>query len=120
MNSLLLLNSNGQLFDAEAVERIIRTEERFQNVRFHEPGGALIEAKFVEGDDWTFVRLSGDRTRISLSGTSDLVLAAALILQERLEWPLRIVDTDYSFDLMLRDFPGLEVLQSAIRKAQAR
>jgi hypothetical protein len=62
--------------------------------------------------------LSKDRLTISLSGVRDAALRAALVLQEHLPTPLRIIDTDYTFDLMLSDFTTLEQLRTAIEQAQ--
>ena len=119
MHNILLFNSDERPFEVEAIERIFHLENGFRDVRFNEPGGAVVEADYVESEDWTIVRLSGNRNRISLSGTSDVALRAALILQRHLQVPLRVVDTDYSFDLVLSDFTSLEELQAAIDRAQA-
>ena len=35
-----------------------------------------------------------------------------------LDMPLRMVDTNYSFDLILQDFPNVETLWDAIQNAQ--
>lgn len=119
MHNLLLFNSDERPFEVEVIERIFHAEGGFRDVRYNEPGGAAIEADYIEPEDRTIVRLSGSRSRISLSGTSDAALRAALILQRHMDQPLRIIDTDYSFDLILRDFRNLEELQTAIDKAQA-
>jgi hypothetical protein len=118
MHDILLFNPDDRPFDADVIERIFQSENGFRDVRFNEPGGDVIEADFVEPEDWTIVGLSGNRNRISLSGTSDAALRAALILQRNLDTPLRIVDTDYSFDLILRDFQTTEELRAAIQNAQ--
>jgi hypothetical protein len=88
-------------------------------VRYNTPIGAPIEADFSRGDDFTTVELSQKRDAISISGTSICSLHAALLLQSHLSIPLRIVDTDYSFDLTLSDFSSIDELQSAINHARA-
>jgi hypothetical protein len=118
MQNTLLFNSDMRPFEVEAIERVFQLEEGFVQVRYSTPIGTPIEADFVEGQDSTIVRLSGNRNRISLSGTSDAALRAALILRKHLDTPLRMVDTDYSFDLILRDLMSLEELRSAIDKAR--
>ena len=118
MHNILLFNSDNQPFDAKALERIFQSERGFRDVRLNEPGGAAIEADYIEPEDSTIVGLSGSRKSISLSGTSDAALRAALILQNKLGTPLRMVDTDYSFDLILRDIPDIETLRTAIQDAQ--
>jgi hypothetical protein len=119
MHNFLLLNSDNQRFDVAAIERIFQSERGFRDVRFHEPGGAIIEADYIEPEDSTIVGLSGSRKSISLSGTSDAALQAALILQNNLPTPLRMADTDYSFDLILSGFSSIEELQAAIDAARS-
>jgi hypothetical protein len=118
MHNILLLNSDNRPFDAAAIERIFQLERGFRDVRFNEPGGAIIEADYIEPEDSTIVGLSGSRKSVSLSGTSDATLRAALILQKKLGTPLRMFDTEYSFDLILRDIPNIETLRTAIQNAQ--
>jgi hypothetical protein len=119
MQSLLLLNIEYQEFDVQAIHHIFQSVNEFRDVRINEPVGNALEADFVEGDDSTIVRLSGCRGRISLSGTTDAALRAAIILQQHLDVPLRIIDLDYSFDLLLRDYPTVEELRVAMDDAQA-
>jgi hypothetical protein len=119
MHNILLLNSDNRPFDVAAIERIFQSESGFRDVRFNEPGGAVIEADYIEPEDSTIVGLSGSRKSISLSGTSDATLRAALILQRRLGTPLRMFDTEYSFDLILSGFSSIEELQAAIDLARS-
>jgi len=119
MTNILLIRIDEMPFDVSAVAHIFSTQSGFRDVRFDEPGGAAVEADYREPEDWTIISLSGDRGAISLSGTSDAALRAALILQTHLNFPLRIFDTNYSFDLMLQDYSNVEDLRAAIEAAQA-
>jgi hypothetical protein len=119
MQSLLLLNIEYQEFDVQAIHHIFQSVNEFRDIRFNEPGGNAVEADYLEGDDSTIVGLSGGRRNIALSGTTDAALRAAIILQQHLDVPLRIIDLDYSFDLLLRDYPTVEELRAAMDKAQA-
>ena len=118
MRNILLLRLDEMPFDAVVIRHTLSTETGFRDVRFHDPGGAAIEADYSEPEDWTIVSLSKGLSRISLSGTSDAALRAALILQRHLKVPLRIIDTDYSFDLVLSDFQTVEQLRAAMDKAE--
>jgi hypothetical protein len=118
MHNILLFDPDDRPFDVTVIERVFRSERGFYDVRLNEPGGAYIEAEFTLGDYKTIARLGDKRNTISLSGTSDAALQAALILQKKLGTPLRMVDTDYSFDLILRDIPDIETLRIAIQNAQ--
>ena len=118
MQSILLLNPDDRPFEIEAIQHVFQSEPGFRDVRFNEPGGVGIEADYVEPEDWTIVGLCGSRKSISLSGTTDAALRAALILQKNLNTPLRMVDTDYSFDLILQNIPNVETLRNAIQNSQ--
>ncbi len=118
MHNLLLMNPDGKAFDTSAVGRSCESERGFRDVRLDEPGGAVIKADYVDPDGRTVVGLSGSRKSISLSGTSDAALRAALILQRNLNSPLRMVDTDYSFDLIVQDCPNVRTLRDAIENAK--
>ncbi len=119
MTNILLLRIDERPFDVAAVAHIFSTQSGFRDVRFEEPGGAAVEADYTEPEDWTIVSLSENPSRISLSGTSDAALRAALILQTHLKVPLRIFDTNYSFDLMLQNYATVDELRAAIESAQA-
>jgi hypothetical protein len=119
MTSILLIRIDEMPFDVAAVARILSTNSGFRDVRLDEPGGAAVEARYTEPEDWTIVRLSENPSRISLSGTSDAALGAALILQTHLKTPLRIFDTNYSFDLTLQNYSTVDELRAAIESAQS-
>ncbi len=118
MHNVLLMNPDGDTFDIKAIARILGPGNGFRDVRFDEPGGALIEAEYIEPGGRTIVRLSGSCKSISFSGTSDCAFRAALILQRQLDMPLRMVDTDYSFDLILDGVSNVEELRAAIEKGR--
>jgi hypothetical protein len=117
MHNILLFNADGGQFDFTTINRVFQSANGFRDVRFDEPGGRVIEADYGNPDDSTIIGLSGDLKRISLSGTSDAALRAALILQQNLAVPLRMVDTEYSFDLTFQNISDVEELRNAIDEA---
>ncbi|MGD9720777.1 MAG: hypothetical protein AB7O59_13895 [Pirellulales bacterium] len=119
MQSLLLLNFDDRPFDADVIELVFRSSGKFQDIRLNEPGGALVEADYVENGDRTTAALSASRKSIWLSGTSNAALRAALILQSHFAQSLRMVDTEYSFDFRLSEFATVEELIAAIENAPA-
>lgn len=119
MQSILLLRLDELKFEPDRVERILRAVEGFHNVRLDDPAGTLVEAEFVDSGGWTIVALSESARAVSLSGTTNTALRAALVLQSHLNMPLRIIDTEYSFDLALSDCANLEELNAAIDQARA-
>ncbi|MGD9720778.1 MAG: hypothetical protein AB7O59_13900 [Pirellulales bacterium] len=119
MHSLLLISANDREITVDALRRAFEASAKFTDVRFDTPAGTPIEATYHDGEDFTTVRLSSTRTAISIRGTSGAALSAAWILKNQLNIPLRMVDTDYSFDLTLVDFKSLEDVQLAIDRARA-
>jgi hypothetical protein len=119
MQMLLLYNDENRPFAADVIRNVFKSEKGFQDVRSEGLVGSVVEADYVDGRDSTIVRLSDNLETISLSGTSDTAIRAALALQGHLQEPLHIIDLDYSFDLVLKDFAGIDELRSAISDAQA-
>jgi hypothetical protein len=119
MHNTLLFHDDHSPFSPNEIAAICRSAVGFSSIRFNEPGGALVEARFAHGDDSIFVRLNSDSEAISLTRSSDAVLQAALILQRHHAKPMRIIDTYYSYDLYLPDFTNIKELRDAILAAQS-
>jgi hypothetical protein len=119
MTNILLIRIDERQFDIAAVSHIFSTQSGFRDVRFDNLVGVALEADYAESGDWTIIGLSENLEAISLSGTSDAALRAALILQTHLKVPLRIFDTNYSFDLALQNYSTVDELRAAIESAQA-
>lgn len=83
----------------------MRRVEGFSGVRTEEPGGALIEAKFSNSEhgERVLVRLARDSDAISITDNGPASLEVALMVQQNVAEPLRIVDTDFTFDLNLSE-----------------
>jgi hypothetical protein len=118
MQSLLLFNPDLSAFDPTAVESAFLSRPEFQDVRFEETGGALIECQYFEPDDWTIIRLSGDAATISTSNTGYAALRAALLIQRSLGIPLRMVNDDNTFDLTFSNITTVEELEAAMEDAR--
>lgn len=117
MTNLLLIRTDETPFDVAAVAHILSTQSGFHDVRFDDSIGAVIEARYTEADSQSIVSLKEDHETISLSGTSDAALRAALILQTGLKIPLRMFDTNYSFDLVFEGLSTVDELRNAIAQA---
>lgn len=118
MSNILLLNSEDKPLSPHQLRSIFEQDGDFDSIRNDEPGGAIVEARYTCGGDWTFVRLNKDGSTISLSGTSGAALSAAIVLQRHLRFPLRVIDTDYTFDLQLSDYSTVAQLEEAINRAR--
>ena len=81
MQFLMLFNPDFAPFNSNTVERAFRLSNEFTGLRLDEPGGALVECEYIEPDDRTIIRLSGDATTISIGHTWGAALRAVLIIQ---------------------------------------
>ena len=118
MQGLLLFSADKRSLTVEALEGVFRSDKGFGEIRYDTPAGIPIEADYADGNDFTMVELSPEGDAISISGTTDAALNAALIVQRHLQIPLRIIDLDYSFDLSLQEFTSVEQLRDAIEQAE--
>jgi hypothetical protein len=119
MHSLLLFDENHRKISVNELAHIFQSVAGFQEVRYDTPIGTPIEARYIEGEDFTTVDLDEKRETISIRGTSGAALSAAWILHSNLELSVRMVDTDYSFDLILSQFSTIEDLEAAIDAARS-
>ena len=119
MHSLLLFDVDDRKIPVDALQRVFQTVAGFDAIRKDLPAGAAIEAHYTDGDDFTTVALESGCETISIRGTSGTALKTAWILQAHLDYPLQMVDADYSFDVIVRDFSSQEELIAAIECAQA-
>lgn len=119
MQFLLVFQQGGEEFEFGSTRRIFESTPGFRGVRFDEPGGAALEATYAHGDESVIVQLSRTLKSITFSRESTVALNAALLLQTQSEKPLRITDSDYSFDLGLSDFQTMQQLEAAIDNARA-
>jgi hypothetical protein len=114
MNSLLIMREDERLFETAAIDRFLKMESGFRDVRADGPAGAVLEAEYGTPDNWTTLSLSENLDTVSLTLISDIALQVALMLQQRLEIPLRMFDTNYTFDLILVGMQTVEELKIAI------
>jgi hypothetical protein len=118
MQFLMLFNPDFTPFEPKVVERAFRSHPEFKNLRFEEPGGATIECDYIEPEDRTIIRLSGDASSISVGHTWGAALRAVLLIQKGLNLPLRVIDDDNTFDLALSEFSTVDELEAAMDKAR--
>jgi hypothetical protein len=119
MHNLLLFKVDEQTISVDALRRIFQSVNGFHNMRVDTPIGTPIKADYDDGRSSTVIHLNNKRDAISIRGTADTAVQAAFVLQSNFDTPLRMVDTDYSFDLMLSDFKSIEDLRAAINDAYA-
>lgn len=119
MHSLMLFDSTGRKISVDALRRALSSIPQCKQIRESASSGTPLQADYAEGDDFTTIYLISSHEAISIRGTSGAALSAAWAIHAKLGIPLRMVDTDYSFDLLLDQFSTLEQLSAAIDQARA-
>jgi hypothetical protein len=117
MQSLLLLKADDGSFEPSEVEHVFRSDSRFKDLRISAPHEGLTECTCVERNDRAIIYLSDDRGWLSLSNTGRAALQAVLIIQKALGIPLRVIDSNYTFDLTFSDISTVEELEAAMDNA---
>lgn len=114
MQTLILFLKEGALFDKVEIKRIF--EEIAGTYDFREEGlvGSALECSYVYNQDQTEVRLKDNMKSISISGTGDASLKVVLELQTKCKSSLQMTDSNYGFELSLKEIASVEKLRSAI------
>ncbi len=118
MHSLMLVDVNERPINLDALRWIFQHAPGFQTMREHTPAGIPIEAQFIDGHDFTSVAMTTNGEAIGIRGTSGAALRAAWVIKENLSTPLRIFDTEYSFDLLMSKFSTFDDLERTIDHAR--
>ncbi|NEP84893.1 MAG: hypothetical protein F6K17_02590 [Okeania sp. SIO3C4] len=114
MQLLILFIGENERFDQNQLVDMAKNIPGVENVREGEFVDSILEFEFSEGEDFTTVRLSGDRETISISGLGDASFKIALSIQKHYPQPIIAVDSDYSFELVLDKINSLEKLRQKI------
>ncbi len=114
MQLLILFIGENEKFDKNKLVDIAKDIPGVENIREGEFVGSILEFEFSEGEDFTTVRLSGDRETINISGLGNASLKIALSIQKRYPKPIIAVDSDYSFELVLNKINSLNQLRQKI------
>ncbi len=114
MQLLILFIGENEQFDQNQLVDIAKNIPGVENIREGEFVGSILEFEFREGEDFTTVRLSGDRETISISGLGDASLKIAFSIQKRYPQPIIAVDSNYSFELVLDRINSLDQLRQKI------
>jgi hypothetical protein len=120
MHFLIMFPDDERPFSFQQVHSFVESHPGFSNLRFSEPGGAVLEAEFTLGSDSMILRLSGDLNSVSLSDESASALSLAFALQKSFSRPLRLIDCNYTFDLNLKEYDGVDEIWNAIKSAHSR
>lgn len=128
MKLLILYIGENEKFDKTLLVEIMAHIPGTKDLPEENLVGSIREWEFVDsGDgaarllrDRTLVRLSEDLETISIPGTGDASLKIALEIQKHYPIPIRVVDEDYSFDLVLKEMDSVAALRQNMLAASEK
>ncbi len=117
MQFLMLYVGEDQKFDRSRFERALAELKGVSEVKTEGVVACAIESEYAAADDSVIVRLAEDEETVSIHGTG--VAAQQFTLEFRKEYgeDLHLIDTDYSFDLVLDGTQTAAEVQSVLESS---
>lgn len=119
MNFLLLLRLDESAFEEAAVFGAVRLLPGLERADRQRRIDSVLEGHVWHEGDGTIVRLSEDRSAISLSGSGPATFSAAFALSRLLPVPVHVVDSDYVLDIPMKDVESADDLRRRYQEAVA-
>jgi hypothetical protein len=119
MQLLLLFIGENQKFEQNQLKSILQKNSEVKNLKTGNFVGSILECDFSYESDFTIVRLSDDLETITISGTGDASLKIALEIQKSYPKPIRVIDSDYNFDLQLQEISSVSEFRQKILEASS-
>jgi hypothetical protein len=119
MKMLLLFIGEDEKFNLIQVADILTKIPNIQNLKQGDFVGSILEGEFSEKNDFTIIRLSDDLETISIDGDGDASLKIALELQKHYPKNLRLIDSNYSFDIELAKINSVGQLRQNMRESSS-
>lgn len=119
MNILILFINDNEKFDKKKILPILQEISGTKNLKEGNFIGSIIECEYSYEDDFTLVRLSEDLETITISGMGDSSLKIALEIQKRYPTAIRVVDSDYNFELILEELESVSEFRQRILDASS-
>lgn len=114
MNFFMLYIDEGKTFDRECVRHLFSVIGEITEIEESPDDGACLKGRYNHGGDTTIVELKNDLESIALSGVGDASIDLAFRIQEGYPEGLHIIDSDFSFDLLMSDFDNVTSLRDAV------
>ncbi|HIK08794.1 MAG TPA: hypothetical protein IGS52_00760 [Oscillatoriaceae cyanobacterium M33_DOE_052] len=117
MKTLLLFIGESEKFNLSEVAEIFPKIPNIQNLKQGDFVGSILECEFFDKNDYTIIRLSDDLETISIDGDGDASLKIALEIQKHYPQNLRLIDSNYSFDIELDQIKSVGQLRQKMRES---
>ncbi|MGL5195406.1 MAG: hypothetical protein ACRC8Y_17630 [Chroococcales cyanobacterium] len=119
MKMLLLFIGEDEKFNLIQIADILTKIPNIQNLKQGDFVGSILEGEFSEKNDFTIIRLSDDLETISIDGDGDASLKIALEIQKHYPQNLRLIDSNYSFDIELAKINSVGQLRQNMRESSS-
>jgi hypothetical protein len=116
MNFFMLYIDQGKAFERERVIQLFSLIGEIVDIEESPNDGACLKARYNFAGDSTIVELKDDLESIALSGAGDAGIDLAFRIQKGYPENLHIIDSDFSFDLLVADFNEVGKLRDAVLK----
>ncbi|MGL4503805.1 MAG: hypothetical protein ACRCU2_32390 [Planktothrix sp.] len=116
---LLLFIGEDEKFNLIQIADILTKIPNIQNLKQGDFVGSILEGEFSEKNDFTIIRLSDDLETISIDGDGDASLKIALEIQKHYPQNLRLIDSNYSFDIELAKINSVGQLRQNMRESSS-
>lgn len=117
MKTLLLFIGEAEKFNLNEVAEVFPKIPNIQNLKQGDFVGSILECEFSDNNDYTIIRLSDDLETISIDGDGDASLKIALEIQKNYPQNLRLIDSNYSFDIELDKIKSVSQLRQKMRES---
>ncbi|AFY80555.1 hypothetical protein [Oscillatoria acuminata] len=117
MKMLLLFIGEDEKFNLSQVADSLTKIPNIQNFKQGDFVGSILECEFSEKTDFTIIRLSDDLETISIDGDGEASLKIALEIQKHYPQNLRLIDSNYSFDIELAEIKSVGQLRHQMRES---
>lgn len=118
MSWLLLYIEDGTPFDIDLLHRTLAASEYTRDLDRSYPHYALW-CEYHYGCCIALIHASPDRRAVFVEGIDDAGLAAALTIQRGHGGPIRVLDDQNSFDLLVSEMVSLDDFRSKVEEARA-
>jgi len=117
MDFLILYIAEGEMFDTELIRELFYGVLEITEIEESLDDGSYIKGRYSKKDNSTIVELKDDLESIALSGIGISAIELAYNMQKYYKERLRVIDSDYNFDLVIKDFDSFKEFQDAIEES---
>ena len=116
MRVLLVFLGEGLIFNIDKIIEILTNLSGVTEIRRNPGPETIVEVDYYDEIGTSIIRLNGEADTISFTWHSDSAVAAALAIQKQYGEPMRMIDMDYSFDIVLSESSTIDSIKEIMMK----